>query len=42
SLRKYITDFHSQVDSSPSARIDAEILQEAMAKVSQLQRKEET
>ncbi|MBC6149197.1 hypothetical protein HCA24_09930 [Listeria innocua] len=40
-LAQYIREFGSQVDSSPSARIDAEILQEAMAKVSQLQRKEE-
>ncbi|MBC2187241.1 hypothetical protein HCB28_13760 [Listeria sp. FSL L7-0253] len=40
-LSQYIREFGSQVDSSPSARIDAEILQEAMAKVSQLQRKEE-
>ncbi len=40
-LTQYIREFGSQVDSSPSARIDAEILQEAMAKVSQLQRKEE-
>ncbi|ECB9816751.1 TPA: hypothetical protein H1645_002685 [Listeria monocytogenes] len=40
-LAQYIREFGSQVDSSPSARIDAEILQEAMAKVSHLQRKEE-
>ncbi|HHQ0618159.1 TPA: LXG domain-containing protein, partial [Listeria monocytogenes] len=40
-LAQYIREFGSQVDSSPSARIDAEILQEAIAKVSQLQRKEE-
>ncbi|HHT5731880.1 TPA: LXG domain-containing protein, partial [Listeria monocytogenes] len=40
-LAQYIREFGSQVDSSPSARIDAETLQEAMAKVSQLQRKEE-
>ncbi|EHC1584410.1 hypothetical protein JT374_002532 [Listeria monocytogenes] len=40
-LAQYIREFGSQVDSSPSARIDAEILQGAMAKVSQLQRKEE-
>ncbi|MBC2126066.1 LXG domain-containing protein [Listeria innocua] len=40
-LAKYIREFGSQVDSSPSARIDAEILQEAMAQVRQLQRKEE-
>lgn len=40
-LAQYIREFGSQVDSSPSARIDAEILQEAMAKLSQLQRKEE-
>ncbi|ARM71766.1 hypothetical protein LMxysn_0131 [Listeria monocytogenes] len=40
-LAQYIREFGSQVDSSPSARIDAEILQEAMAKVRQLQRKEE-
>lgn len=37
-LAQYIREFGSQVDSSPSARIDAEILQEAMAKVSQLHR----
>ncbi|HHP9242123.1 TPA: T7SS effector LXG polymorphic toxin [Listeria monocytogenes] len=40
-LAQYIREFGSQVDSSPSARIDAEVLQEAMVKVSQLQRKEE-
>ncbi|EPC3703349.1 hypothetical protein U4V85_002890 [Listeria monocytogenes] len=40
-LAQYIREFGSQVDSSPSARIDAEILQEAMAKVTQLKRKEE-
>ncbi|MBC2266453.1 hypothetical protein HCB38_01300 [Listeria sp. FSL L7-0083] len=40
-LAQYIREFGSQVDSSPSARIDAEILQEAMAQVRQLQRKEE-
>ncbi|EAE8347777.1 hypothetical protein BOQ23_12795 [Listeria monocytogenes] len=40
-LAQYIREFGSQVDSSPSARIDAEILQEAMAKVASLQRKEE-
>lgn len=39
-LAQYIREFGSQVDNSPSARIDAEILQEAMDKVSQLQRKE--
>ncbi|UPH47988.1 T7SS effector LXG polymorphic toxin [Listeria innocua] len=40
-LAQYIREFGSQVDSSPSARIDAEILQEVMAKVAHLQRKEE-
>ncbi|EKM9562863.1 hypothetical protein PV578_002774, partial [Listeria monocytogenes] len=40
-LAQYIREFGSQVDSSPSARIDAEILQEAMAKVASLNRKEE-
>ncbi len=40
-LAQYIREFGSQVDSSPSARIDAEILQEAMAQVRELQRKEE-
>ncbi|EAD9125306.1 hypothetical protein AOC40_14140 [Listeria monocytogenes] len=40
-LAQYIREFGSQVDSSPSARIDAEILQEAMAKVASLKRKEE-
>ncbi|MBC1385926.1 hypothetical protein HB829_00790 [Listeria innocua] len=40
-LAQYIREFGSQVDSSPSARIDAEILQEAMAKVAHLQQKEE-
>ncbi|MBC1376261.1 hypothetical protein HCB45_10835 [Listeria sp. FSL L7-0091] len=40
-LAQYIREFGSQVDSSPSARIDAEILQEAMTKVAHLQRKEE-
>ncbi|EEO3716484.1 hypothetical protein ISM54_003049 [Listeria monocytogenes] len=40
-LAQYIREFGSQVDSSPSSRIDAEVLQEAMAKVSQLRRKED-
>ncbi|EHF3620185.1 hypothetical protein JSO10_002146 [Listeria innocua] len=40
-LAQYIREFGSQVDNSPSARIDAEILQEAMAQVRELQRKEE-
>lgn len=40
-LAQYIREFGSQVDSSSSARIDAEILQEAMAKVASLKRKEE-
>lgn len=40
-LAQYIREFGSQVDSSPSARIDAEILQEAMAQIRELQRKEE-
>ncbi|MBC2131108.1 LXG domain-containing protein [Listeria innocua] len=40
-LAQYIREFGSQVDSSPSARIDAEILQEAMAQARRLQRKEE-
>lgn len=40
-LAQYIREFGSQVDSSPSARIDAKILQEAMAKVASLKRKEE-
>lgn len=40
-LAQYIREFGAQVDSSPSARIDAEVLQEAMEKVGELQRKEE-
>ncbi|MBC1727266.1 hypothetical protein HB981_12310 [Listeria seeligeri] len=41
-LAQYIREFGSQVDSSPSCKIDAQVLQEVMDKVSQLQRKEET
>ncbi|ENI8845216.1 hypothetical protein ABZ113_000140 [Listeria monocytogenes] len=39
SLRKYITDFHSQVDSSPSAKIDAEGLYELDQKINRLENK---
>lgn len=38
-LRKYITDFHSQVDSSPSAKIDAEGLYELDQKINRLENK---
>ncbi|MBF2663706.1 T7SS effector LXG polymorphic toxin [Listeria seeligeri] len=41
-LAQYIREFGSQVDSSPSCKVDAQVLQEVMDKVSQLQRKEET
>lgn len=41
-LAQYIREFGSQVDSSPSCKIDAQVLQEVMDKVSQLQRKEES
>lgn len=41
-LAQYIREFGDQVDSSPSCKIDAQVLQEVMDKVSQLQRKEET
>ncbi|MBC1586330.1 hypothetical protein HB909_10520 [Listeria seeligeri] len=41
-LAQYIREFGAQVDSSPSCKIDAQVLQEVMDKVSQLQRKEET
>ncbi|EKT6042427.1 LXG domain-containing protein [Listeria monocytogenes] len=40
-LAQYIREFGAQVDPSPSAKVDAQILQEVMGKVSQLQRKEE-
>ncbi|AIS61006.1 T7SS effector LXG polymorphic toxin [Listeria ivanovii] len=40
-LAQYIREFGAQVDPSPSAKVDAQILQEVMEKVSQLQRKEE-
>lgn len=39
SLRKYITDFHSQVDSSPSAKIDADDLYELDQKINRLENK---
>ncbi|MBF2512970.1 hypothetical protein IA833_00935 [Listeria marthii] len=38
-LRKYITDFHSQVDSSPSAKIDADGLYELDQKINRLENK---
>uniref|UniRef100_UPI0022EB38FD T7SS effector LXG polymorphic toxin n=1 Tax=Listeria seeligeri TaxID=1640 RepID=UPI0022EB38FD len=41
-LAQYIREFGAQVDSSPSCKVDAQVLQEVMDKVSQLQRKEET
>ncbi|EKD7143324.1 hypothetical protein OSE20_002881 [Listeria innocua] len=40
-LARYIQDFHSQVDPSPNAKIDAEMLQEAMAKIRTIERKKE-
>lgn len=40
-LAQYIREFGAQVDPSPSAKVDAQLLQEVMEKVSQLQRKEE-
>ncbi len=40
-LAQYIREFGAQVDPSPSAKVDAQILQEVMGKVSQLQRKTE-
>ncbi|MBF2543696.1 T7SS effector LXG polymorphic toxin [Listeria seeligeri] len=39
SLRKYIADFHSQVDSSPSAKIDADGLYELDQKINRLENK---
>lgn len=39
SLRKYITDFHSQVDSSPSAKINADGLYELDQKINRLENK---
>ncbi|EUJ27748.1 T7SS effector LXG polymorphic toxin [Listeria grayi] len=41
-LARYIQDFHSQVDPSPNAKIDAEMLQEAMAKIRTIERKKKT
>nr|WP_270998166.1 T7SS effector LXG polymorphic toxin [Listeria seeligeri] len=41
-LAQYIREFGAQVDSSSSCKVDAQVLQEVMDKVSQLQRKEET
>lgn len=38
-LARYIQDFHSQVDPSPNAKIDAEMLQTAMSKVKSIERK---
>lgn len=40
-LARYIQDFHSQVDPSPNAKIDAEMLQTAMSKVKSIERKKE-
>lgn len=40
-LARYIQDFHSQVDPSPNAKIDVEMLQEAMAKIRTIERKKE-
>lgn len=40
-LARYIQDFHRQVDPSPNAKIDAEMLQEAMAKIRTIERKKE-
>lgn len=39
SLRKYIADFHSQVDSSPSAKINADGLYELDQKINRLENK---
>ncbi len=41
-LAQYIREFGAQVDSSSSCKVDAQVLQEVMDRVSQLQRKEET
>ncbi|CAM2361545.1 T7SS effector LXG polymorphic toxin [Listeria seeligeri] len=40
-LQQYIHDFGDQVDSSPNARIDAELLQEAMSRLADIKRKQE-
>lgn len=39
-LEQYIHDFGDQVDSSPNARIDAELLQEAMSRLADIKRKQ--
>ncbi|MBC1412635.1 transposase [Listeria welshimeri] len=41
SLKSYIQDFSVQVDSSFDARIDAELLQEAMTRLTDIRRKQE-
>ncbi|MHC5409202.1 T7SS effector LXG polymorphic toxin [Listeria seeligeri] len=40
-LQQYIHDFGDQVDASPNARIDAELLQEAMSRLADIKRKQE-
>lgn len=40
-LEQYIRDFGDQVDSSPNARIDAELLHEAMSRLADIKRKQE-
>ncbi|EGK1804039.1 transposase [Listeria monocytogenes] len=40
-LERYIQDFRDQVDPSPNARIDAELLQEAMNRLADIKRKQE-
>ncbi|WP_221636261.1 T7SS effector LXG polymorphic toxin [Listeria fleischmannii] len=40
-LAQYIQEFHSQVDPSPNARIDAVLLGQAMEKVKSIRRKQE-
>ncbi|EPR4667169.1 T7SS effector LXG polymorphic toxin [Listeria monocytogenes] len=40
-LERYIQDFRDQVDPSPNARIDAELLQEAMNRLAVIKRKQE-
>ncbi|PZF90331.1 hypothetical protein C1903_03830 [Listeria ivanovii] len=40
-LEQSICDFKDQVDASPNARIDAELLQEAMHRLAEIKRKQE-
>ncbi|MBF2642368.1 hypothetical protein IBB69_11195 [Listeria seeligeri] len=41
-LEQYIRDFKDQVDSSTNARIDAELLQEAMHRLAEIKRNKKT